>query len=217
MRSAFRLVTVLVTSTLVIASCGGGSDGDADEAVTTEAEVISDEPADAAPVEEEAPAEEAPVEEVPVEEAPAEEEAPVEEAPAEEAPVEEAPAEEAPAEEAAASAATASLFEWAIDAPTEYAAGPITFTASNDGSFPHELVVIRGAGYDSLPLADGGAVIEDELADGDLIARTGRLGGGSTEELTVDLAPGTYVLLCNLGGGSSSHAGQGQNLDIVVS
>ena len=212
MRSAFRLVTVLVTSTLVIAACGGESDGDADESVTTEAEVLSDEPADAAPVEEVAPVEEDPAEEAPAEEAPAEEEAPVEEAPAEEA-----PAEEAPAEEAAASAATASLFEWAIDAPTEYAAGPITFTASNDGSFPHELVVIRGAGYDSLPLADGGAVIEDELADGDLIARTGRLGGGSTEELTVDLAPGTYVLVCNLGGGSSSHAGQGQNLDIVVS
>src|SRR6056297_482846 len=143
---------------------------------------------------EEAAAEEAPAEEAPAEEAPAEE-APAEEAPAEEAPAEEAPVEEAPAEDGAAGeAVTASLVEWAIEAPTEYAAGSITFTASNDGSFPHELVVIRGEGYESLPLADGGAVLEDELPEGDLIARTSRLGGGSTEELTVDLEPGNYVL-----------------------
>jgi hypothetical protein len=31
------------------------------------------------------------------------------------------------------------------------------------------------------------------------------------------LAPGNYVLLCNLGGGNNSHAGQGQRLAITVS
>lgn len=211
MRIARPVIAALTVSTFVLAACGGGSDGDAEDTATTEAPAPDTDPAAEEPVADE-PAAEEPV----AEEAPAEE-AVVEDEPAEEAPTEEAPVEEAPAEEAAGEAVTASLVEWAIDAPTEYAAGPITFTASNDGSFPHEFVVIRGDGYESLPLADGGAVIEADLAEGDLIARTARIRVGSAEELTVDLEPGSYVLVCNLGAGGNSHAGRGQNLDIVVS
>ena len=111
----------------------------------------------------------------------------------------------------------ASLVEWAIDAPTEYAAGDVTFTATNDGSFPHELAVIQAESYESLPREEGGAIIEDELPTGALIGRTARIGGGSSEELTVSLAPGNYVLVCNLGSGGTSHAGRGQRLDITVS
>jgi len=111
----------------------------------------------------------------------------------------------------------ASLVEWAIEAPVEYAAGEVTFTATNNGSFPHELVVIQGESYESLPLAEGGAVIEDDLPTGALLGRTARIGGGSSEELTVALAPGNYVLVCNLGGGAQNHAGRGQRLDIKVS
>ena len=111
----------------------------------------------------------------------------------------------------------ASLVEWAIEAPTEYVAGEVTFTATNDGNFPHEFVVIQGESYESLPLAEGGAVIEDDLPTGALLGRTARIGGGSSEELTVTLAPGNYVLVCNLGGGAQNHAGRGQRLDISVS
>lgn len=234
MRTTRRLVASLAVSAVVLAACGGASDEQAEDTSTTQAPEApaEEEPAEEAPAEEEpeeaapaeAPAEEAPVEEEPAEEAPAEEEpaeeAPVEEEPpAEEVPVEEEPpSEEEPADGGdVGEAITASLVEWAIEAPTEYAAGTITFNASNDGSFPHEFVVIRGEGYASLPLADGGAVIEDELPAGDLIARTARIGRGSVEELTVDLEPGNYVLVCNLGSGGTSHAGRGQNLDIVVS
>jgi len=125
---------------------------------------------------------------------------------------------EEPGEGGSDGAVTVSLVEWAIEAPTEYEAGEITFSASNDGSFPHELVVIEGESYESLPLEDGGGVIEDELPTGALISRTARLGGGSAEDLTVTLEPGNYVLLCNVGaGGANSHAGQGQRLDITVS
>jgi len=109
-----------------------------------------------------------------------------------------------------------SLIEWEIDAPTEYAAGEITFEATNDGNFPHEFVVIRGDGYESLPLAEGGAVIEDDLAPGALIDRTMRVSSGTSADLTVTLEPGNYVLLCNLGGGGNSHAGRGQTLDVTV-
>ncbi len=118
---------------------------------------------------------------------------------------------------APAEGVAASLVEWAIEAPTEYVAGEVTFTATNNGNFPHEFVVIQGESYESLPLAEGGAVIEDDLPTGALLGRTARIGGGSSDELTVTLAPGNYVLLCNLGGGAQNHAGRGQRLDISVS
>ena len=118
---------------------------------------------------------------------------------------------------APAEGVAASLVEWAIEAPTEYAAGDVTFTATNNGNFPHEFVVIQAESYESLPLEEGGAIIEDELPTGALIGRTSRIGGGSSEDLTVPLAPGNYVLVCNLGGGPNSHAGRGQRLDITVS
>ena len=116
----------------------------------------------------------------------------------------------------AVAAAEATLVEWAIEAPTEYLAGEVTFTAVNGGGLPHELVVIAGESYEALPKEDGGKVIEDELATGALIGRTDRLTAGDSAELTVDLAPGNYVLICNLGGGPNSHAGRGQRLDITV-
>jgi hypothetical protein len=122
-----------------------------------------------------------------------------------------------PAGELASGAVAAELSEWSIEAPTEYAAGEVVFTATNGGSFPHELVVIQGEGYESLPRTEAGAIIEEELPTGALLGRTARIAGGASEDLTVTLAPGNYVLLCNLGGGDNSHAGQGQRLDITVS
>ncbi len=206
MLSIRRTLPVAVALTFVLASCGGSSDGASEESETaetvaeaveeagddlTEAEGVDDEPVEEEPVEEEAPAEEAETEEPEAE-------------------------AETDVGEAATDGTEVSLTEWTITAPTEYAAGDVTFNASNGGSFPHELVVIQGEGYESLPLAEGGAVIEDDLPTGALIGRTGRLGGGSSEALTVTLAPGNYVLVCNLGGGTNSHAGQGQRLDITV-
>ncbi|MEM1332883.1 MAG: hypothetical protein AAGG08_05435 [Actinomycetota bacterium] len=116
----------------------------------------------------------------------------------------------------AAEGAVANLVEWAIEAPTTYVAGEITFTATNGGNFPHELVVIAAESYETLPLEAGGAVIESDLPTGALIARTARLSSGQSEDLVVDLAPGAYVLVCNLGSGANSHAGLGQRLDITV-
>ncbi len=209
-----QTIPVVAAFALVLASCGGSSDGDAEDVETpvTAAETAPDTTPEFTEVEGTEP-ETAP-ETAP--EAPAEE--PVESVESVAEPTDTAaPTEEPGAEEAPALGFDVSLAEWAIEAPIDYAAGEITFNASNSGSFPHEFAVIEGESYEALPLAEGGAVNEDELPTGALIGRTGRVGGGTTEALTVTLAPGNYVLLCNLGGGNNSHAGQGQRLAITVS
>lgn len=197
-----RLLPIGVAAGLALAACGGSDDSES-EAVDTLAPTTTDEPAE--PTED--------FTEVDGDEAATTDAATTVPASTQPATTQPATTVEAPAGEEI----TASLVEWAIDAPAEYAAGDVTFVATNDGNFPHEFVVIRGDGYESLPLADGGAVIEDDLPAGALLGRTDRLGAGSSGELTVTLEPGTYVLLCNLGAGANSHAGQGQVLDITVS
>ena len=108
------------------------------------------------------------------------------------------------------------MVEGEVIAATDYAAGEVTFNATNDGEFPHEFVVIAGDGYASLPLADNGEVLEDELAPGAIIGRTERFEPGQSMSLTVELEPGNYVLLCNIAVGPNSHAGAGQTLDVTV-
>lgn len=217
-----RALPVAFSLAFVLAACGGSSDGGADVAETTPGtEAPTDDTEDFTEVD----SSDSVATDQTVATDPAEPAAPDTdtEPPAETDPVAEPTDTEAdPADSEgttvdAAVGTQVSMVEWAIEAPTEYSAGDITFTATNNGSFPHEFVVIAGEGYESLPLAEGGAVIEDELPTGALIGRTGRLGGGSSEDLTVSLAPGNYVFVCNLGGGGNSHAGQGQRLDVTVS
>lgn len=218
-----RALPVAAAFTFVLASCGGSSDGDEVETTDAAVETTVDETDDFTEVE--ATEVEATEDEV---EAPAETspEEPAETVAAGETVVPDPegegaattdPTDDPVVGDAAAAGIDVALSEWAITAPTDYTAGEITFNASNGGSFPHEFVVIEGEGYEQLPLLEGGAVDEDNLPTGALIARTGRMGGGSAEALTVTLAPGNYVLVCNLIGGGSSHAARGQRLDITVS
>lgn len=227
MMSISRSIPAAAAFTLLAVSCGGSSDDASTDTEVTDATVeqVEEEVEATDAVEEQAAPDTDAAPDTPAPDTAAPETA----APATESPdtaVEDEVAESEPAvegdgepiaEAAAGEGVSASLVEWAIEAPAEYAAGEITFTATNNGNFPHEFAVIAGEGYESLPLAEGGAVIEDDLPTGALIGRTGRLGGGSSEDLTVTLAPGNYVLVCNLGGGNNSHAGQGQRLDITVS
>lgn len=113
-------------------------------------------------------------------------------------------------------AVAVSMLEWEIIAPTEYAAGSVTFEATNDGEFPHELALIRGESYDTLPQLPNGAVDEDALAAGDLVGRTDRFEATQTASATWELEAGTYVLLCNIAVGPNSHAAAGQTLTVTI-
>jgi len=115
-----------------------------------------------------------------------------------------------------ASAVEVNLVEWAIEAPTQLPAGTVEFAMVNGGDVPHQLTVIRADSYASLPVNARGTVLVDELEPGQLVAANEPFLGGESASMTVELEPGSYVLVCNIEVGPSSHAGNGQVLDVTV-
>ena len=110
----------------------------------------------------------------------------------------------------AADATAVSLVEWSIKAPATLKAGAVHLTVTNAGANSHEFVVIKGDSFDALPKAANGSVDESKLAAGALVGRTEKLAAGKACSTTVDLAPGKYVMVCNISFGAISHAAKGQ-------
>lgn len=84
---------------------------------------------------------------------------------------------------------------------TTVAAGKVTFTIANQGHDLHELIVLRtdmAAGSLKLQAADPLRVDED--ASGTVLGEVEDLLPGKSGTLTVTLAPGRYVLFCNITG-----------------
>jgi uncharacterized cupredoxin-like copper-binding protein len=89
-----------------------------------------------------------------------------------------------------------SLKEWTVTPSLQQATdGKVKFTVTNDGTIPHELVVIKSDLPPSgLPVKDG-KVIEDEV---NLIDEIEAFAAKTTESMTLDLSPGKYLLICNI-------------------
>lgn len=92
------------------------------------------------------------------------------------------------------------LQEWAVVVGSESApAGQVTFNITNDGPEDvHEFVIFRtDLDPGSLPTDEHGAV--DEEGEGlEVIDEVEDVAVGATEQLTVDMDPGSYVLVCNI-------------------
>ncbi len=92
------------------------------------------------------------------------------------------------------------LQEFAVSAdPASVPAGSVTFDVTNTGPDDvHEFVIIQtDLGATELPVDDDGAVLED--GEGmTVIDEIEDLAVDDTQALTVDLAAGTYVLICNI-------------------
>ena len=108
-----------------------------------------------------------------------------------------------PAVSAGVSEVNVDLAEFAIGIDNAVgAAGDITFTASNNGFIPHELVVIRtDLAPDALPVDEASAKADEDAA-GTVIGRIpeGDLGKGASASASFNLTPGNYVLICNVPG-----------------
>lgn len=101
----------------------------------------------------------------------------------------------------ATGAVNVTLQEWAVlPDPESAAAGDVTFAITNDGpDDAHEFVVIRtDLAPDALPTNENGSV--DEEGDGiEVIDEVEeKIEPGATADLSVTLAPGNYVLICNV-------------------
>lgn len=72
-------------------------------------------------------------------------------------------------------------------------AGSVTFSVSNTGNVEHEFVILRtSAAADALP-QDGA-----EASEAGLVDEIEGIKSGEAGSLTVDLASGHYVVICNL-------------------
>ena len=90
--------------------------------------------------------------------------------------------------------------EWSVQAPPGSApAGEVTFTVTNNGPDDvHEFVILRtDLDAADLPTDEHGAVTEE--GEGiEVIDEIEDIPVGETQELTVTLEAGNYVLLCNI-------------------
>ena len=89
-----------------------------------------------------------------------------------------------------------SEFAIAVD-PTGAASGTISFSVANAGGVFHNLRVIRSdAAPDALPV-EAGQVPEGQVG---VVGRIEEFAGGGSESITLDLGPGSYLLICNVAG-----------------
>lgn len=109
---------------------------------------------------------------------------------------------------AAATAVSIVVKEWSIAASTKsITAGKVTFVVRNAGKMKHEFVVIRSNRHHHL-LPMKGRQASEVGVKGEIEP----FGPGATKRLTLTLAPGKYVLICNMPG----HYKRGQYLAFTV-
>ena len=95
---------------------------------------------------------------------------------------------------------TISLYEWKVIAPATLKAGTTTFTISNFGTIPHELLIFKSPlAADKYP-TDSKGDIKEEGAGVDLLSDGENIDASGSQVRTVDLAPGTYLFVCNIPG-----------------
>jgi uncharacterized cupredoxin-like copper-binding protein len=79
--------------------------------------------------------------------------------------------------------------------PGTFSAGDITFGVQNEGPSAHEFVILRtDDAPDALPV-ENGLIPEDQI---DLVDEAEDIAPGTDTSLSVNLQPGSYVLVCNL-------------------
>ena len=93
--------------------------------------------------------------------------------------------------------------------PASVPAGPVTFTLTNSGSEDHEMVVVKtDTAADQLEVGT-----DDRVSEDDSVGEIAEIKPDTTGTVTLDLAPGNYVLLCNI----ALHYGQGMRAAFTVS
>lgn len=93
--------------------------------------------------------------------------------------------------------------------PGTFAPGEVTFGLHNEGPSTHEFVIIRSDEDPGALPVDNGLIPEDQV---DLVDEAEDIAPGTDTTLSVNLAAGSYVLVCNLPG----HYEQGMHAAFTV-
>jgi hypothetical protein len=113
------------------------------------------------------------------------------------------------------------LGEWKVEVDkAEAPAGKVTFTISNEGAEPHELVVVKADSIDDLKVVDG-KVDEEALPKGAFIGEVEAFPSGEDCKGTFELDAGKYILFCNIvedveSGAHESHFEEGMHTTFTV-
>jgi uncharacterized cupredoxin-like copper-binding protein len=91
------------------------------------------------------------------------------------------------------------LSEWEVQLPdVSIQAGEVRFSVRNRGVIAHEVVVARtNLASGSLPVSGGMVDLDSDL---ELIGEIEEVAAGATSNGSFELAPGDYVVFCNLVG-----------------
>ncbi len=82
--------------------------------------------------------------------------------------------------------------------PTSTDAGSVEIVAKNEGGDLHDFVIVKGDDPSALPVNEDGAVIEDDLPEGDFIGKIDLVEAGTEESASFELDAGSYILFCNI-------------------
>ena len=88
--------------------------------------------------------------------------------------------------------------DFAIKAPREVAPGEVRISIDNEGPDAHEFIVVRSDGK-PLPLRKDGLTMDEDAVENRIVAALEPELPGS-REVDTTLAPGRYVMLCNMSG-----------------
>lgn len=98
--------------------------------------------------------------------------------------------------------------------------GHVKIEATNDGTEPHEVYVVRAASIDDLPTDDDGALDVDALDEGDLVGEIEPIAPGEECAQVFELEAGDHVLLCNIveieDGEAEAHLQEGMALEVSI-
>lgn len=113
------------------------------------------------------------------------------------------------------------LDEWSVTPEDDtFAGGLVNIVAANVGEEPHEVVVVEGDDIKALPTSDDGAFDEEAYGSDNVLGEIEAFPAGEDCNGVFDLAPGSYILLCNLveeeDGTIESHFAEGMATVVTV-
>jgi len=119
-----------------------------------------------------------------------------------------------------ASDVAVTLKEYSFEMPTELKAGSHTFKVSNQGTQPHEILLLKLA--EGKTMADVQAALSNpesgEPPPGDMVGGALAIGPGLRSWTTLELTPGNYMAICFIpdSGDGKSHLEHGMMMPIKV-